>query len=397
MRIAFCASLALARGGLRQATGAGQPLRRGIPQEAAAAADRGQAGRRDRAAGRQVDVQPLAQPQQVERHDPRCGSRQDRALVQGTGAGRRRPAHQCGRARHDREPRDRGHQGRRLEGERLQGPDDPQRTRRVDRRTGREERRLRLVPGAMRARADREVRGDRRFGRRHLRRAVDADRVARQPRRDERRRHRDREQHARRRLSQHRHEQHRRHPGVQPAGPAGEGRAQDARLLELHPRQQHGQLRAEGQHRRDRADRHRLHGARERRGGVLRQPRREQSHGERADPVVRQHRQAGERRGVRPVSAAALHPRQPLRGRRRQPGPARAEGDEGREVRPHRRPAGHPVGRRGRQGPRCRGHADLHSRQWRRRFRQHRLRRQAREVQHRHEAARLRAAQRCSR
>ena len=106
--------------------------------------------------------------------------------------------------------------------------------------------------------------------------------------------------------TQHRHQQHRRHPGVQPARPAGEGRAQDARLLEPHPRQQHRQLRAEGQHRRDRADRHRLHGARERRGGVLRQPRREQSHGERADPVVRQHRQAGERRGVRSVSAAGL-------------------------------------------------------------------------------------------
>ena len=39
---------------------------------------------------------------------------------------------------------------------------------------------------------------------------------------------------------------------------------------------------------------------------------------------------------------------------------ARAEGDEGREVRAHRRSAGHPLGRHGGEGPRRRADADLH-------------------------------------
>ena len=54
--------------------------------------------------------------------------------------------------------------------------------------------------------------------------------VRAQPRRVQRRRHRDRELHRRRRLRQRRHQQHRRHPGLQPARAAGAGRPAHARL-----------------------------------------------------------------------------------------------------------------------------------------------------------------------
>ena len=91
---------------------------------------------------------------------------------------------------------------------------------------------------------------DRRLRRRHLRRPVAQHHRAPQPRRAQRGRDRDRELDRRRRPRQHRDQQHRRHPGVQPARPAGAGRPAHARLRQRDLREQHDELRAAGQHRR---------------------------------------------------------------------------------------------------------------------------------------------------
>ena len=72
--------------------------------------------------------------------------------------------------------------------------------------------------------------------------------------------HRDREQLQRRCLRQHRHRQHRRHPGVRSARPAAAGRPFGAAVQEQGDRQQPPELRRPRQHRRRRAAGHRRHG-----------------------------------------------------------------------------------------------------------------------------------------
>ena len=93
----------------------------------------------------------------------------------------------------DRGPGRRGCQGGRHQGPGHQADRLPQRPHRMDRRPEGDQRRLRLLPRAVHGRADRGLRGDRRVGRRHLRRPVGEHHRPPQSGGKERGRHRDRE------------------------------------------------------------------------------------------------------------------------------------------------------------------------------------------------------------